>query len=70
MIMVVHAGRGTLPWQKRESHCMVQEGGDSCDCLCPPQQPPDHELNEEDCAKPSSGNILYLRSCMMVMRLS
>ena len=34
---------------------MVQEGGDPCDSLCPPQQPPDHELNEEDCAKPSSG---------------
>ena len=55
MIVIAHAGRGSLPFQKREGHCMVQERGDPCDCLCPPQQPPNHELNEEDCPKPSSG---------------
>ena len=40
---------------------MVQERGDPCHGLCPPQQPPNHELNEEDRPKPSSGmpEILY-----------
>ncbi len=58
MTVVARAGGGSLPFQKRESHCMVQEGGDPCDSLCPPQQPPNHELNEEDCPKPSPGNSL------------
>lgn len=53
------AGGGALSLQKSASRGLVQEGRGPCDGLRPPQQPPDHELNEEERAQLARGTKLY-----------